>query len=229
MLKKPVIHLILVLAIVATVLSAWAREDRSPSAGSEEAEVSATRVGELELDLPDGVKVLQSRGHTALLHLNTQGKQRVVIDLEFSGPSTEWSFNLGDSNTNNGWGGDSSTARNDAEIQILNGHLEVYGSDLLDHYPQFPAKQRFMHRWERVVDDDGGRVHIEIADGEVTYISEEGKKDTFLHPALFALAGQADPEAGVNYDLYLGVNRVVVGGREGQGLSGVKIRYVKDH
>lgn len=39
-------------------------------------------------------------------------------------------------------------------------------------------------------------------------------------------AGQDDAEEGTNYDLYLGVNRVLVGGRIGQGLSGVKIRFL---
>ncbi len=70
----------------------------------------------------------------------------MALELEFSGPSVEWSFNLGDSNTNNGWGGDSMTAINDAEIQILNGNLEVYGSDLLDRYPEYAPKQRFMKK-----------------------------------------------------------------------------------
>lgn len=185
------------------------------------------RTGAVQLDLPsEAVEVTNSQGKTALVHIDMQNHKRLVLDLEFSGPSVDWSFNLGDSNTNNGWGGDSSTAIHDAEIQILNGNLEIYGSDLLDHYPEYPPKKRFMKAWKNVVDDDGGTVRIEIADGEVTYIDSEGRRDSYHHPALFALAGQDDPEAGVNYDLYLGVNRVVAGGRVGSGLSRVQVRLL---
>lgn len=85
-----------------------------------------------------------------------------------------------------------------------------------------------MKSWKNVVSDKGGLVRIIIADGQVTYIDPSGAKDTYEHPALFALAGQEDAEAGVNYDLYLGVNRVVLNrGRSGSGLSAVRLRYLK--
>lgn len=241
MLRKPLTHLFIILGLIALWFSISTKD--SPQASPTPAETrpqaqaqpqplpparptAATDPNGLQLDLPtEDVNVVQERGATALLHIDMQKHRRMALELEFSGPSVEWSFNLGDSNTNNGWGGDSMTAINDAEIQILNGNLEVYGSDLLDHYKEYPPKQRFMKLWENVA-GDGRVVRLEIADGEVTYIDETGRRDSYRHPALFALSGQDDAEAGVNYDLYLGVNRVVMGGRTGSGLGKVKVRFL---
>ena len=235
MLRKPLTHLLILLGLIALWITASAKE--APPTKTEATQtqpkplppaqpVAMFDFGTVEFELPsEGVKVLQEGGHTALLHIDMTKHKRMALELEFSGPSVEWSFNLGDSNTNNGWGGDSMTARNDAEIQILNGNLEVYGSDLLDRYKEYPPKERFMKRWENVA-GDGRIVRLEIADGEVTYINEKGQRDSFRHPALFALAGQNDVEAGVNYDLYLGANRVVMGGRTGSGLAKVKLQFL---
>lgn len=250
MLRKPLTHLLLILGLIALWFAVSAKDAPQPKIEVTKAEVTKPEVTQtqtqtqtlptpvpeepvaaadpdgVELDLPsEDVRVVQEGGPTALLHIDMKKHKRMALELQFSGPSVEWSFNLGDSNTNNGWGGDSMTARNDAEIQILNGNLEVYGSDLLDHYKEYPPKQRFMKRWDNVA-GDGRTVRLEIADGEVTYINEEGQRESYLHPALFALSGQDDPEAGVNYDLYLGVNRVVVGGRNGSGLAKVKLQFL---
>ncbi len=235
MLRKPLTHLVIIFGLIAlwfavsAKVRAQASNDVAPTpsqAVTPRQPVAMFDFGTPKLDLPsEDVKVLQESGRTALLHIDMKKHKRMAIELEFSSPSVEWSFNLGDSNTNNGWGGDSMTAINDAEIQILNGNLEVYGSDLLEHYKEFPAKERFMKRWENVA-GDGRTVRLEIADGEVTYIDEDGQRESFQHPALFALSGQDDAEAGVNYDLYLGVNRVVMGGRTGSGLDKVKVRFL---
>lgn len=228
MLKKPLTHLFIILGLIALWFATSSKSHSQPEDEGDTPPVqsSVTHPSGLELDLPsEDVKVLQQQGSTALLHIDMEKHSRMEIELEFSGPSKEWSFNLGDSNTNNGWGGDSVTAINDAEIQILNGNLEIYGSDLLDHYPEYPARQRFMKKWDNVV-ENGGLVRLEIADGEVTYIDRNGRRDSYQHPALFALAGQDDAEAGVNYDLYLGANRVVSPGRIGSGLKKVKVRFI---
>lgn len=235
MFKKPLTHLFIILGVLALWYSVMvpksetmAKSQPQPQSPIKRTEPVQDRpTGTVQLDLPnEAAEVIDSHGNTALVHIDMKNHKRLVLDLEFSGPSVEWSFNLGDSNTNNGWGGDSSTAIHDAEIQILNGNLEIYGSDLLDDYPEYPPNKRFMKAWANVVDDGGGTVRIEIADGEVTYIDPEGRRDSYLHPALFALAGQDDREAGVNYDLYLGVNRVVAGGRVGSGLSRVQVQLL---
>ena len=235
MLRKPLTHLFLILGLIALWFAASAKDTPQPKTEVTPKQSQTVQPPQTvakfdlsgpKLDLPsEDVRVVQEGGPTALLHIDMKKHKRMALELQFSGPSVEWSFNLGDSNTNNGWGGDSMTARNDAEIQILNGNLEVYGSDLLDHYKEYPPKQRFMKRWDNVA-GDGRTVRLEIADGEVTYINEEGQRESYLHPALFALSGQDDPEAGVNYDLYLGVNRVVVGGRNGSGLAKVKLQFL---
>lgn len=225
--KRFVSHLALVVVAVATWLSLTDVKKDLPIVEPVTApEILQTEVYEkkgLRLELPEqGVEVVRQEGDTAFVHIDMPEHKRLALEIEFSGPSREWSLNLGDSDTNNGWGGDSGTAMHDAELQVYNGSLDVYGSDLLDHDPDYGNKVRFMKRWENVA-QVGGVLRIEVADGEVTYIDSEGRRDTLRHRGLFALAGQEDPDAGVNYDLYLGVNRVVNGGRSGSGVSRVKV------
>lgn len=44
--------------------------------------------------------------------------------------ATGWTVNIGDSPTNDGWGGDTESTSHDAEAQALNGALAVYRSDI---------------------------------------------------------------------------------------------------
>jgi len=49
----------------------------------------------------------------------------LYLSVEFQDPN-KWVLNIGDSSTNNGWGGDAATFYNDAEIQILNTQMSLY-------------------------------------------------------------------------------------------------------
>lgn len=139
-----------------------------------------------------------------------------MVEVTFGGPSQDWSFNLGDSPSNNGWGGDGGDFSNDAELEIVNGKLDVFGSDDLS------GEAKILLRGRDLGIRPGRTVHFEIANGEV-----RADKDVHLkHPALFALDGQPDREGPVNYDLFIGVNRVVAGGRFGSGVAAVKVRLL---
>ena len=58
------------------------------------------------------------------------GCQRVVVWLDYVGTPAGWTLNIGDSETNNGYGGDSGSlpAGQNAEVQVLGELLTVYNA-----------------------------------------------------------------------------------------------------
>ena len=171
--------------------------------------------GKLRLDLPGrDVEVLQNQAEQALLKVNMREHRRLKLKLDFDATPSGWSVNLGDSPSNNGYGGDAGQFSNDAEVQLLDEGLSVYGSDLLGE------GSHLFKSW--AVKIRAGQSMIwEIADGEFVC---QGVGE-LRHPALFALAGQPDREGQVNYDLFIGLNRVVGGGRSGSGLAGATLWF----
>lgn len=62
---------------------------------------------------------------------STSALEKVVFDLYYA-TSTDpsgYTFTVGDSRSNDGWGGDAGTQSNDAEMQIYNTTLDAYGND----------------------------------------------------------------------------------------------------
>ncbi|CAL1525895.1 unnamed protein product [Lymnaea stagnalis] len=147
-------------------------------------------------------------------------KRRLVLDFDFENPS-EWTFNLGDSRTNNGWAGDASSQSRDAEVQgntnAILGHFSDNGGSGL----AFNIQDLYRNHLTLVAGDE----HLVwIADNDPT------KTNYFSSPGWYALNGQSDHEGPVNYDLYLGINRVISGGnydgRVGSGLCRVGIKFL---
>ncbi len=60
---------------------------------------------------------------------NTLEKVKFHLYYATSTNPTGYTFNVGDSISNDGWGGDASTQSNDAEMQIYNTTLDAYGND----------------------------------------------------------------------------------------------------
>ena len=229
---KQYLPLVILLGLVAlyaqfSSLTAKAGETRQPTISATPAQV-ATEPGDkqsaLELVLPEGVMAIDQTDSSALLRIDMKGHQRLLVTAQFDSPSKEWSLNLGDSISNNGWGGDGSTNHHDAEVQILDGRFEIYASDAVGSQPPFDGGKRFLKSWPEVATGPG-TVQFEVADGEVALYDKDGRVETFQHNALFALKGQPDSEGGVNYDLYLGVNRVVSQGRTGTGISKLELAF----
>lgn len=212
--------LVILVAVLGVTASLW-HSRRSPSSATSAPPITrsaeAVPRSSLQLDLPgQDVEVLEEAGPQALLRVNMRAHRRLLVEITFGDPSQEWSFNLGDSPTNNGWGGDGGTCSNDAELEIVNGKLDIFGSDDLE------GDQKVLLRGRDLEIKPGKVVRLELANGEVT--GEQGL--SVRHPALFALNGQPDREGPVNYDLFVGVNRVITGGRTGSGVTGLKLTFV---
>jgi hypothetical protein len=162
--------------------------------------------------------------HQAVIKVNLdpiKGYSKVKLDITYGNDVTGWTLNIGDSSTNDGYGGDGDTQWNDAEFQILNGQGDIYANDFV------PADQT----------TDGLR-HLLAIPGMVspnTNLAIEVSNETikwndaapYSSPYLFALNGQADYQ-GVNYDIYIAFNRTVgSSSRSGTGIENVTITLIK--
>jgi hypothetical protein len=176
------------------------------------------------LDLPKdpAVQVLDKRDKEALIKVDLRNFKRLRLTALFTGPCQRWALDVGDSSTNDGYGGDAGTRFYDAELELRDGALSVYGSDLLQAAP------RHLKTWNKAV-AAGDTVTLEIANEEFSFEGPSGPK-SMKDKALFALAGQSDPDNGyaVDYDIYIGVNRVISGrpDRKGSGIGRLKVELI---
>jgi hypothetical protein len=148
-------------------------------------------------------------------------KLRAVLDYE--GVPTGFTLNIGDSATNDGGGGDAFTQQRDAEMQIQNQTMSVFASDL----GGAPLNATRLSETLMGLRDSGLKVCV--ADMFLSHGSAYSELDFSSCPPgadlLYALKGQPDSEGLVNYDIYVGLNRVIYGapfnGRIGSGLAKV--------
>ena len=139
------------------------------------------------------------------------------FDMYFNSP-TGWNFNIGDSSTNNGFGGDASSTHDEAEVHNLaNDDFLVYRNNLRGcnaalHAQLSSAMTNF--------------VTVTIEDEYIEFDNHQGIKECYRSECLFTLAGQM--VTGANYDIFFGMNRVISGpgSRTGTGLCRVKIKYL---
>ena len=202
--------LMLVVAVIAVAVAMWsARGHSQPTAQPSRVLES----GGLWLDIPErDVELISQQGPQAVLKVNMREHPGLDVEVQFQGPSRDWSFNLGDSSSNNGYGGDGGSTSHDAEMQIVNGQLDVFASDQL-----VDGDKHLLKGWPV----RGESFKFQISDGRLSGDNGLSLQNT----ALFALKGQEDREGPVNYDLYVGINRVIAGGRVGSGVSGLKLRF----
>lgn len=158
----------------------------------------------------------------AVLKLNFQheNRKRLLINMTFE-KSEGFTFNLGDSDTNNGWAGDGATQYNDAEVHSVDNTLQFYGRDI---------RPGLSHGKIHIEGDFVGvqpntKLYLDVKDETVRVSNGQN----FIHVQsnwFFQLSGQPDPQ-GIEYDLYLGLNRVIDGNyRSGVGLCHVTIQFL---
>lgn len=155
----------------------------------------------------------------------TRGYTKLLVTADYDGVPTGFTLNIGDSPSNNGGGGDAATQERDAELQVQDEVLSVYTNDL---GATIAGSTRMAQSMMRL--NDGG-LKVTIADKFVCWGNAYSELNFKTAPPtadlLFALSGQPDSEGPVNYDIYIGLNRVIFGapanGRIGAGLSKVYI------
>ncbi|XP_059143797.1 uncharacterized protein LOC131931107 [Physella acuta] len=160
----------------------------------------------------------QTRG-VLKLSLASSGtdRRRVLIDL-FFGQTYGWLFNLGDSISNHGYGFDLGNQSNNAEVVGVFDSLRGYKNDYTDLYEAFYELNVF-----------STRLTLIAGDGHLVWLSDLNYFNYYYSPYYFALNGQADEKGPVNYDLYLGINRVISSEypyNVGRGLCKVGIKFL---
>jgi hypothetical protein len=143
-----------------------------------------------------------------------------VVEAEYEGTPVEWTLNIGDSPTNNGYAGDAGTTVHNAELWVLDDNLWLANAggapSLIDNPMTFS--------------------HVALTDGSMKFLV----KDQFVswgqpyqyhqspnNKLLFAIPDTTVTDADRN-SIYAGFNRVISGapgnGREGCGLRTAVIR-----
>jgi hypothetical protein len=155
----------------------------------------------------------------AVLKINlTGGCTQANIVVEYEGKPTGWSLNLGDSPTNNGFGGDSGTTPNAAELEILDDALNVYGAFRPTTDPPGTV--------DRIL-----RQEVQLKDSAIKFVVRNqflsiSPAYTWLQtPAIQRLFAIPDAASTDGSNIYLGINRVISGpgNRVGTGARRVLI------
>ena len=136
-----------------------------------------------------------------------------TFTVEYKKKAVGWTVNIGDSISDNGFAGDGANQSNDAEAQILDNVLSVYGSDYI------PPEVRLLLKQSPVV--EGKRANITFTvKNQFLACSYNGQKSDLSSQYLYALNGQRDDEGPLNYDLYAAFNRTI--GSADRNGSGVR-------
>ena len=142
------------------------------------------------------------------------------VTVEYDGLPKGWSFNLGDSPTNNGFAGDSGSTANNAEVWILEENLSVAnGAD--NPVP---------------IDNPLALAHLALTNGALQFLVKDqfvswGNPYGFVQaPAsqnLFSVPPANQAQEAEDRVLYLGLNRVISGpgDRTGCGARRVHVSY----
>ncbi len=147
-----------------------------------------------------------------------QGCHGVEVWLDYASEPHDWTLNIGDSATNNGYGGDAGTlpAGQNAEVQILNQQLTVYSA------ADNPADV------DAIVSESlaltQGALRFEVGDQSLAWGQPLTALETpDLHRLFFLPSTPVAPE---NRDIYIGLNRTIASpGRDGCGLRRAMVMF----
>ncbi|MBN8612593.1 MAG: hypothetical protein J0L92_18510 [Deltaproteobacteria bacterium] len=149
----------------------------------------------------------------ALFRVDMTGYRELDVEIEACDPSG-WVLHVGDSRSNDGWGGDAADVSNDAELQVNGapGSLssQLYASDEGSGRLVRPADRR-----QVALGDRCERHRYGLADQRVSY--DDGT--AVCDPALLRVEPPSDREGTPDAIWWVGVNRTVRGGdRVGGGV-----------
>ena len=165
------------------------------------------------IDGPTGNKVVICIS----LNPGTTRFTEAAFTVEYKKKAVGWTLNIGDSISNNGFAGDAADQSNDAEAQILDQVLSVYGSDYT------ASDARLLLKSSPVVGGKGASIKLTVRNQYLSW-SSNGQNSELSSQYLYALNGQRDDEGPVNYDIYAAFNRTIApAGRNGSGVRKVTV------
>lgn len=157
-----------------------------------------------------------STSHTLRLTIDIPEEcSQAVVWVQFEGTPSGWTLNLGDSSTNNGFGGGApGTTSNNAELQILDQNLAVYTAAAA---PEELDRLLFQ---EMMLTD--GALNFVVENQAVSWGQSASVLQSSNQGRLFAIPDNIDDGRRV----YLGLNRVVANAsRNGCGARRVMISF----
>ncbi|MCX6046148.1 MAG: VWA domain-containing protein, partial [Chloroflexi bacterium] len=171
-----------------------------------------------------GVTVLEESGNISLLRLtldpHSTGYVKARFDITYGNTPSGLSVDIGDSISNDGYGGDNGNQSNNAEVQIAGNELSIYGNDTtkasetIDHKRQLKLLRNAVRA--------GETISLEVSNERLGLNTASGI-EVINSPYLFALNGQADRLGSNNYDIYAAFNCPVVCNTAGAGVTKVVI------
>lgn len=145
------------------------------------------------------------------------GWRRAIFDIQYQSKPVagEWTVNIGDSRSNNGFGGDGTDQSRDSELQIVAEDLTVWSDDHVNATcptcvpaPHTKNALQLCH----LIDSREKLLTLEITDNQMRWNGEPGKCErdgTFRSPFIYSLNGQADFQGPVNGDIFAAFNRTI--------------------
>lgn len=157
------------------------------------------------------IHILQGQGNQLLLQLDMRYYKKAKIELmPANQPISGWCVHVGDSPSNDGFGGDAGQFSHNAELQIHgeNGGMLVFGSEVTDN--------NSMTKSEMIMGEPGllkqnTPLTLTIADGLLQWDGGGKKKGEKRSPQLLELNGQMDIKHGRANDMqiFLALNRLI--------------------
>lgn len=164
----------------------------------------------------------RSTWYTAVVRVDVPPQcSRAVVWLDYDGVPADWSLDIGDSDTDNGFGGDAGTSGgHNAEVQVLDQQLSLFSA------ADNPADVDVLITEQLGLQE--GALRFTVQDQKITWGQPYNAMETPDLERLFFLP--ANPGAGEDRVLYVGLNRVVApldgpANRTGCGVSKAMVMF----
>ena len=155
----------------------------------------------------------------AVLKISFSGPfQKARFVLEYDEAPREWTLDISNSPTADGFGGDGERTSYIAETQILNRQMRVYSNNLPGHTQETINGGLLMKVVEDIVDVNS-RLIIEISHERIKWNNNADVRGSISSRYLYALENQSPLYGVPDYNIYAGFNRVPGGSyKSGSGL-----------
>lgn len=159
-----------------------------------------------------------------VIKINFEKKYRgAKFHLHYGESPRLWTVDISDSPSGDGYGGDNRTTSNMAETQIHNRQMRIYGNNLSGHMDASTNGGLLIRTVDNFV-KKGSRATLDISDERIAW-TYNGVKDLIQSRFLYTLRGQPPEYGMLDYDVFVGFNRVVAGTfRNGSGICRASIK-----
>ncbi|CAF1219516.1 unnamed protein product, partial [Didymodactylos carnosus] len=166
------------------------------------------------------------------LTFDPKGVRKIArFDLTYGPHVQGFTFNIGDSSTNNAYGGDGGTTSNSAEIHSNDNRFYIWANTKI-------CGDTLLLKIDYNVIEPYDNITIFVSNERVELTNHRSYHEVFKSPYLYALAGQnvtcncfdtlCYPGVQPDNDVWFGINRVIGGTyRPGVGVCSTKVNWIQ--